>query len=145
MARVIIEDMVLFLIVLYLLSSIIFAIPIFDSLTPGQRYNTATNSFEPYTRDTTSMFGDNSETLALLNSTQNTSIVDANGLINPLAIVALVGAYINLLINVVSSTYLYFILKTFMGSALASAVTFLLNLMIFVVGLRVLSGRIRWD
>jgi hypothetical protein len=145
MARVVIEDMVLFLIALYLLSSIIFAIPIFDSLVPGEKYNTATNSFEPYTRDTTSMFGDNSETLELLNSTQNVSIVSSSGLIDPLAIVKLVGAYISLLINTVGSTYLYFILKTFMGSTLATAVTFLLNLMIFVVGLRVLSGRIRWD
>ena len=119
--------------------------PIFDSLTPGQRYNPSTSSFEPYNRDTTSILGNNSETAAMMQEYGNTTKVDAGGLLSPLAVVDMVRAYVGMLTAVVSSTILYYILKLFMGEQLAHVVTFILNLMIFIVGVRVLTGRIRWD
>ena len=145
MARIVIEDAVLFILMFYIICSVIFAMPIFDSLVPGQRYNPSTSSFEPYTRTTTSILGDTSETQVFIDKYNNLSIVNANAMINPLDIVTMVAAYVQLLIGVVSSTMLYYILKLFMGAALARIITFVLNLMIFIVGVRVLTGRIRWD
>jgi len=145
MARIVIEDAVLFILMFYVICSVIFAMPIFDSLTPGQRYNFATSSFEPYTRNTTSILGDTSETALMITKYNDLSNVTASGMINPLEIVKMVGAYLDLLISVISSTMLYYILKLFMGAALARVITFVLNLMVFIVGIRVLTGRIRWD
>ena len=119
--------------------------PIFDSLTPGQRYNSSTSSFESYTKSTSSILGNSSETQDFVDTYNNLSIVNAGAMINPLDVVAMVGAYVQLLISVVSSTMLFYILSMFMGDALAHIITFTLNLMIFIVGVRVITGRIRWD
>ena len=119
--------------------------PIFDSLTPGQRYNSTTSSFEAYDRNTTSILGDTSETSLMMAKYNDLSNVTAGAMVNPLEIVNMVGAYLGLLIDVVSSTMLFYILKLFMGASLARVITFVLNLMIFIVGIRVLTGRIRWD
>jgi len=144
-ARIVIEDAVLFILMFYIISSAIFAMPIFDSLTPGQRYNSSTSSFESYTKSTSSILGNSSETQDFVDTYNNLSIVNAGAMINPLDVVAMVGAYVQLLISVVSSTMLFYILSMFMGDALAHIITFTLNLMIFIVGVRVITGRIRWD
>lgn len=145
MARIVIEDAVLFILMFYVICSVIFAMPILDSLTPGQRYNSTTSSFEPYTKSTMSILGDTTETTLMMTKYNDLSNVTASAMINPLEIVNMVGAYIGLLTTVVSSTMLYYILKLFMGADLARIITFVLNLMIFIVGIRVLTGRIRWD
>jgi hypothetical protein len=145
MARIVVEDAVLFILMFYVICSVIFAMPILDSLTPGQRYNTTTSSFEPYTKTTTSILGDTTETTAMMEKYSNLTIIDAGSMVNPLAIVDMVRAYIGLFTTVVSSTMLYYVLKIFIGAPLAQIVSFILNLMIFIVSLRILSGRIRWD
>lgn len=145
MARIVIEDAVLFILMFYVICSVVFIMPIFDSLTPGQRYNSTTSSFESYTRDTTSILGDTTETSVMMAQYSNLTVIDAGSMVNPLAIVDMVRAYIGMFITVISSSMLYYILKLFMGSALARIVTFTLNLMVFIVSLRILSGRIRWD
>ena len=145
MARIVIEDAVLFILVFYVISSVIFSMPIFDSMFPGQRYNSTSMSMEPYDRTTASILGDTSEVNDTMAKYNNLTIIDPNAMINPLAIVQMVGAYVGMLTGAVSSTMLFYILKLFMGEQLARIITFILNLMIFIVCVRVLTGRIRWD
>ena len=146
MARIVIEDAVLYLLSFYLLSSILFSgFGLLESYTPGQRYNSTTMSMEYYSSPHSSIFGDNYDMNATLNKYNNLTVVDPGAMLAPIAVVYLVSAYLGLLIDIVSSTMLYYVLKLFMGAALAHVITFILNVMIFIVGIRVITGRIRWD
>lgn len=146
MARLIIEDAVLFLLAFYLLSSLIFGVGLFNSYLPNQRYNSTTSSFEAYTPTTTSIFGDTYEMNSTLAKYENsTALADPGAMLNPLGVVELVRTYIALFVDIISSTMLYSILKMFMGAALAHVITFILNIMVFLVAVRVITGRTRFE
>jgi len=145
-ARIVIEDAVLYLLSFYLLSSILFSgFGLLESYTSGYRYNSTTASMELYNSPHSSIFGDNYDMNETLNKYNNLTVVDPGAMLNPISVVQLVGAYLGLLVDIVSSTMLFYILKLFMGAALAHVITFILNIMIFIVGIRVITGRIRWD
>lgn len=145
MARIVIEDAVLYLMSFYLLASILFSgFGLLESYTPGYRYNSTSASLEPYVSTHDSIFGDGYDMNETLNK-YNISAIDANAMLNPIAVVALVMSYAGFLIDIISSTMLYYILKLFMGDQLAHVITFILNIMIFIVAIRVITGRIRWD
>jgi hypothetical protein len=143
-ARIVIEDAVLYLLSFYLLSSILFSgFGLLESYTPGQRYNSTTMSMETYISSHVSIFGDNYDSVNI--SDFNASVVNPGAMLNPIDVVMLVGMYLKLLTSIISSTMIYYVLKLFMGSALAHVITFILNVMVFIVGIRVITGRIRWD
>jgi hypothetical protein len=127
----------------YIISSVIFSMALMDTYTPGQRYNSTTNSFEAYTRVAPSIFGDSTE---FNNTWANRNLtVDPGAMLNPIAVVSLVQSYLGLFTDIISNTMLFYILRLFMGDSLAKIVSFILNVMIFIVGARIVTGRIRWD
>ena len=145
MARIVIEDAVLYIMAFYLVCSVLFSFALLDTYTPGQRYNSTTASFEPYTKLQTSILGDTTDFNDTMNKYNNLTVVDPGAMLNPIAVVGLIGAYLGLLVDMISSTMIFYVLKMFMGEPLARIITFILNVMVFIVGIRVITGRIRWD
>jgi len=131
----------------YIVSSVIFSVGIFNTFLPGQRYNTTTNSFEAW--DTTpdpSIFGNAEEYNATMGQYENiSSTADPGAMLDPTKVMNMIGFYIGFLYSMISSTMLYYVLTPFIGAAWASKLTFVLNIMMVIVGIRVITGRIRWD
>jgi len=146
-ARIVIEEAVLYIMAFYLVCSVIFAVGIFDTFLPGQRYNSTTMSFEAYTKTPSpSIWGNDYELNETLEKYNNTfDKANPGAMLDPTAIVSSVGFYLGFLYDMISSTLLYAVLTPFIGAAWASKITFVLNLMVVIVGIRVITGRIRWD
>lgn len=149
MARIDIETAVIFLLAFHIVCSVIFASNTlyFDSYFPGQRFNVTTMSFE--SRPIASVgipmqFGNMTqvnESFERFNSTT----ADPNAMMNPIAAVQLVAAYISLVVNLLGYNYLYYAVIMFVGDKWAFALTFFINILSFLVFVRVITGRMRWD
>src|SRR4030042_185061 len=149
MARLVVEEAVLYIMAFYLICSVVFSVSggIFNTYLPGQRYNSTTASFE--TADTSpspSIWGNDFEVNNTLGK-YNNSFDKANpgAMLDPTAIMSSVGFYIGFLYDMISSTMLYAVLNPFIGAQWARVITFVLNIMVVIVGIRVITGRIRWD
>lgn len=149
MARLIIEEAVFYIMAFYLVCSVVFSLSggIFNTYLPNQRYNSTTNSFDVI--DTTpapSIWGNSFEmnnTLGKYNNSFNQA--NPGAMVDPTAIVSSVGFYLGFLYDMISSTMLYAVLNPFIGAQWARVITFVLNIMVVIVGIRVITGRIRWD
>jgi len=146
-ARLIIEEAVLYIMAFYLVCSVIFSIGLFDTYLPGQRFNSTTMSFEAHVKTPApSIWGNAYEMNATLEKYNNSfSSANPGAMLDPTAVMSSVGFYLGFLYDMISSTMLYVVLTPFIGAAWASKLTFVLNIMIVIVGLRVITGRIRWD
>jgi uncharacterized protein YacL len=147
MVRIVIEDAVLYLLSFYLIVAIIFQAGVWNTYLPGQKYDSATNSFvniDPAIGNSYNILGDTTEINATMQK-YNTSMVNPGSMIDPLAIVHSVGIYVGLLTDMIQSSLLSTILKPFVGATWSGILSFILNIMIIIVGIRVLTGRIRWD
>jgi hypothetical protein len=148
LARLIIEEAVMYIMAFYLVSSVIFSAGVFNTYLPGQCYNSTSFSLEPC--DTTpapSIWGntnDWNETLEKYNQS-STNMANPGAMLDPTAVVKLVGFYVTFLLDIISSTMLYYVLLPFIGAQWAHVLTFVLNIMVVIVSIRVITGRIRWD
>jgi hypothetical protein len=150
MARIVIEDVVLYILAVYVISSVIFALaPFSNTYFPGQRYNSTTSSFEAMPENVSyapSIFGDMTEMNATLAPYQNASeLANPGAMLDPVAVVRLVGTYLSFIWALISSTMLYYIMVPFIGASWAHIMTFIFNIMMLLVAIRVITGRIRWD
>jgi len=100
---------------------------------------------EPYTSTHSSIFGDSYDTNDTFQQYNNLSLVDPGAMLNPIAVVEVIAKYIGLFTDILSSTMLFYVLKIFIGESLAHVITMILNIMFFLVLVRVISGRIRWE
>jgi hypothetical protein len=138
----------MYLLSFYLVSSIIFGIGIFNTFLPGQCYNSTTTSLEPC--DTTpapsiwSNTNDWNSSLEKYNASSS-EMANPGAMLDPTSVVKLVGFYITFLSDIISSSMLYYVLIPFIGSSWAHVITFVLNIMVVIVSIRVITGRIRWD
>lgn len=149
MARLLIEDAVIFLLAFHIVCSVIFASNMlyFDSYFPGQRFNVTTMSFETRPLASVGMpmqFG-NMDSLNQSFNDFNASAADPNAMMNPIATVQLVASYISLVCTLLGYNYLYYVLILFIGPEWSFMFTIFLNILCFIVFIRVLSGRLRWD
>jgi hypothetical protein len=148
MAKILLEDMVLYLISFYLITSIIFSMGIFNTVLPNQRWNSTTSSLETYAPDPSpSIFGDMQDFNATLAQygQGNNSAIDANNILNPVGVVFMLQTYLGFIVAVITSSMLAQVLTPFIGVQFAALISFVLNLMLLLVGIRVLSGRLRWN
>jgi len=149
MARLIIEEAVMYILSFYLVSSVIFGLGIFNTFLPGECYNSSSMSLEPC--DTTpapSIWGNTNEwnaTMEQYNITGSSPMANPGAMLDPTAVVKLVGFYVTFLLDIISSTMLYYVLLPFIGAQWAHVLTFVLNIMVVIVSIRVITGRIRWD
>ena len=88
MARIVIEDAVLFLMSFYLLTSIIFGMGLFTSFAPsGMQYNMTTNSYQPVTTPVAiSIFVNNTDFNSSLAQYNDLSVIDPGAMLNPIAV-----------------------------------------------------------
>jgi galactitol-specific phosphotransferase system IIC component len=75
----------------------------------------------------------------------NNSALDPGNLINPLGIVASVGFYLSLITDTLQGGFLRMALTYFVTATWAGPITAIFNILTLVVGIRVLSGRLRWN
>jgi len=139
----------MYIMAFYLVSSVIFSMGIFNTFLPGQCYNSSSSSLETCdTTPSTSIWSTTDEwnqTLEKYNMSSASDMANPGAMLDPTAVFKLVGFYITFLFDIVSSTMLYYVLTPFIGAQWAHVLTFILNLMIIVVAIRVITGRIRWD
>ena len=149
MAKVLIEDIVLFVVFLQLVSAVIFNMNMFGAYYPNQQWNSTSNSLEYYEADSSpSIFGNlqgYNDTMAQYGNVSNNTILDPGALVNPLGIVSMVGFYFNLIIGVLTGGFIYIMLSYFVGATWAGVITGMLSICMIVMGVHVITGRIRWS
>jgi hypothetical protein len=150
LSRLVGEEAILYLMAFYLVSSIIFTAGIFNTYLPGQCYNSSSYSLEPCdTTPSPNMWGMGEEHQAMMekyNLSGNASgMANPAGMLDPTKLVGMVGFYVGFMFDMLTSTYLTFILTAFVGTQWAHVIIFCLNICLILIAIRIVSGRIRWD
>jgi hypothetical protein len=157
MARLVVEDAILYVIIFYGVMSILSQVNFFNSYFPGMQYNSSINSFVPYAciSHNNTPFNTFSAQDRFAKYTSEYTILDPNktdptGLLNPLRIVAMMGSYISMFVDIVSGTFLSDILYVVFGSSslamtYARLITFVINIAAFIVFFTMITGRLRRD
>jgi hypothetical protein len=149
LARIVLEDAVLYILAFHLAVSIFFSVSMFDSYFPGKIWNSTNMSMDPapagYNYTPNAMFGNTSNQLNKSLETFNSSLSDPYAMINPLRMLDLISAYIGLFIMLFGHNYLYVVIALIAGDRWAFALTFFINVLFVILSVRVISGRIRWD
>ena len=130
MARIVLEDAVLYILAFHIVCSIFFSVNMFDSYFPGKAWNSTTGTMEAVPagiNSTPSMFGNTSSQLNESLSFINSSLADPMAMINPLQMLLLLNAYIKLLMLMISTNYLYIVIALIVGPRWAFALTLFIN------------------
>lgn len=149
--KILIEDAVLFLLCINILSGIVFSADIFNTTFHDQRWNSTTNSMETYVKPyTPSIFGNTNyfnESLSRYGTNNQTNATNPANLlgVSGIGVVNMLGYYLGFLTSVLSSPMLGFMLTPFVGAEFANVIGFILNVAFLIVAIRVISGRLRWS
>lgn len=150
MGRMITEDAVLYILLFYAASSILYAIPFFSSAYPNMKYDTTSQSFVYYSD---SELDPTDNVYALANNDQFKTACEtykineskAWGMINPLEIVYMMLAYIGMILYAFSNPLLYDLLSQVIGAQWSLAIIFALNVATIILIFTMVTGRLRRD
>lgn len=149
MARLVVEDAMFYLFILYGCLAVLYGMPLFSSYYPGMVYNQSSQSFvqSPVTamNYTPFVFANNSHYAYLCSTYATVDTGSALGLLDPRVIVDIVLRYIGLFLAVMNPLTQSLLFVPLFGPVWGMLLSSVLNLAFVVVMFTMISGRLRRD